>query len=148
MRVKHLNLGIVNNSLSAFSYLAIVSPTQFSFDIYICLFCTLVGIGFFRIHSIVEYISVYESYMLFVSIFQSSVGPFSRYTTTLWVISLQTSLVDIGVFEYPRESFYARMKPMVTGLSILRIFIGLASFILFFNIEHEVNKQSTEIKNK
>jgi len=36
------------------------------------------------------------------------------------------------------------VKPMVTGLSILRIFIGLASFIyLFFNIEHEVNKQST-----
>ena len=72
--------------------------------------------------------------MLFVSIFQSSVGPFSRYTTTLWVIQLQlqTTLVDIGVFEYPRESFYARMKPMVTGLSILRIFIGLASFIIIF----------------
>ena len=69
--------------------------------------------------------------MLFVSIFQSSVGPFSRYTTTLWVISLQTTLADIGVFKYPRESFHARMKPMVTGLSILRIFIGLASFILF-----------------
>jgi len=40
--------------------------------------------------------------------------------------------VDIDIFEYPRESFYARMKPMVTGLSILRISIGLASFILFF----------------
>ena len=102
----------------------------------------MAGIGFF--HSIVEYRSVYESNMLFVSIFQSSVGPFSRYTTNLWVISLQTTLADIGVFEYPRESFHARMKPMVTGLSILRIFIGLASFIyLCFYIEHGVNKQST-----
>ena len=59
--------------------------------------------------------------------------PFSRYTTTLWAIPLQTMLVDIGDFEYPRESFHARMvKPMVTGLSILRIFIGLAHYYYFF----------------
>ena len=68
--------------------------------------------------------------------------PFSSNSTTLWVILLQTTLVDIDVFEYPRESFHARMvKPMVAGLSILRIFIGLASF--FFNIDDIVNKQST-----
>ena len=92
------------------------SRLQRKLYICICLFCILAGIGFF--HSIVEYRSVYESNMLFVSIFQSSVGPFSRYTTTLWVISLQTTLVDIGVFEYPRESFRARMvKPMVPNYS-------------------------------
>jgi len=38
------------------------------------------------------------------------------------------------------------VKPMVTGLSILRIFISLASFIIFFNIEHIINKQKHQFK--